>query len=112
MTTAGTTDNNIDKHHKCNYNIITRRVPEMLVDIIAIGNSKGIRIPKKILEACELEGQVEMLVQDHELLIRSPKKSRHGWGDAFRAMSKSGDDQLLDSDIVGDWDKNEWQWDE
>lgn len=84
----------------------------MLIDIVAVGNSKGIRIPKKILEACELEDQVEMLVQDHELLIRSPKKSRQNWEDAFCCMAESGDDMLLDAETITDWDESEWQWEE
>ena len=82
----------------------------MVVSIVPIGNSKGIRIPKAILEQCEVEDQVELQV-DHGKIILEPVRShpREGWEEAFQAMAANEDDTLVIEDAVGlEW--NEWEW--
>ena len=52
-----------------------------MAQIIRIGNSQGIRIPKPIIELTKLEGQeLEFTVLNEGLLITSEKKPRAGWG--------------------------------
>ena len=52
-----------------------------MAQIIRIGNSQGIRIPKPIIELTNLEGQeLEFTVLNEGLLITSEKKPRAGWG--------------------------------
>lgn len=48
----------------CEYNVIT-----MLATIIAIGNSRGIRIPKPLLNESGLGEQVELQVKRGEIRI-------------------------------------------
>ncbi len=84
----------------------------MRARIIKIGNSQGIRIPKVLLAQTKLSEEVELEVQDEQIVIRSASHPRQGWEEAFRAMAKHGDNQLLDRDLTGQsqWDKSEWQW--
>jgi len=77
--------------------------------IIAIGNSRGIRIPKALLEEANLEHEVELTVEKNQLLVKAVDAPRQGWAAAFKKMAQLGDDVLLD-DQGSDWDSTEWQW--
>jgi antitoxin MazE len=84
----------------------------MKTRIIRIGNSQGVRIPKLYLQQTGLGEEVELEVQDGEIVIRSTEHPRQGWAEAFRAMAKQGDDELLDEGVTNQssWDKAEWEW--
>ena len=83
----------------------------MKTTLIAIGNSRGIRIPKPVIEHCGLTEQIEMTVHDRTLLIRAPRKPRTGWKEAFAKMAQRGDDKLLDPQpLPTQWDDEDWQW--
>jgi antitoxin MazE len=84
----------------------------MRATIVRIGNSRGIRIPKVVLEQAGLKNEVDLEVNDQQIVIRALKKSRHDWDNKFRIMAEQGDDKLLDADAVGltSWDKEDWQW--
>ena len=55
----------VDKFKYCNYNVIT-----MKTSIIKIGNSKGVRIPKLMLEEARLYDSVELKVENGTVTIR------------------------------------------
>jgi antitoxin MazE len=79
--------------------------------IVRIGNSHGIRIPKPLLQQTGLQGEVEITAKDDTLVIRPAKKPREGWDEAFREMARLGDDALLDdAPSNSSWDEEEWQW--
>ncbi len=83
----------------------------MKTTLIPIGNSRGIRIPKPLIDQCGLSEEVEMDVRNHMILIHAPRSSRAGWGQAFKQMADLGDDKLLDIQHVSTrWDKEEWEW--
>lgn len=84
----------------------------MKTNIIRIGNSRGLRLPKALLAQCKLEEAVEIEVEDNRLVIRPATAPRAGWNEAFAAMAACGDDALLDRDALKptDWDKAEWRW--
>ena len=51
-----------------------------MAQIIKIGNSQGIRIPKPIVKIANLENQeLDFIVLNEGLLIAPEKKSRIGW---------------------------------
>ena len=80
--------------------------------VVKIGNSRGVRIPKLVLEQLGFGEQVEIEVQAHQLVIRPvAPKARQGWEEQFREMAARGDDQLPDGDQLGasSWDE-EWEW--
>ncbi|HET7273824.1 MAG TPA: AbrB/MazE/SpoVT family DNA-binding domain-containing protein [Longimicrobiaceae bacterium] len=60
-----------------------------------IGNSKGIRLPKLLLQESGLDEEVELEVEDGQIIIRSPERPRAGWPAAFREMARNGDDALI-----------------
>jgi hypothetical protein len=68
--------------------------------IVEIGNSRGIRIPRVLLEQAGLTGEVEMTVEDDKLIIHSVHSPRQGWENQFAAMAENGDDRLLDEDVL------------
>ncbi len=83
----------------------------MKSEIIRIGNSHGVRIPKPVLEQCGLRGQVEMDVQQGKLIIAPVKSARSGWTEVFQKIADAGDDQLLmGEEHASKWDEQEWQW--
>ena len=83
------------------------------VRVVPVGNSKGIRIPKAIIEQFNLKGEVSLETRGDYLVIRPVSKTREGWTEAFAAMAKCGDDGLLLGDEIYDssrWDEEEWEW--
>lgn len=80
--------------------------------IVPIGNSRGVRIPKPLLEETGLEGEVELVAVDDSIVIRPARTVRQGWDEAFAGMAAHGDDALLDPDLTGGdgWDEGEWEW--
>jgi antitoxin MazE len=78
--------------------------------IIAIGNSRGIRIPKVLLDQADLKNEVEIVVRAEGLMIRSAERPRAGWEAKFREMAEQGDDRLLDGEVATAFDETEWEW--
>jgi antitoxin MazE len=85
----------------------------MKTNIIHIGNSRGIRIPKVLLEQSQLGTEVELEVEDHKIIIRSAARPRQDWGEKFQLMAEQGDDDQGANEIPGEqteWDRDDWQW--
>lgn len=82
----------------------------MIIPIVPIGNSKGIRIPKHILDSLDIQDKVELEIHEQEITIKSVyKKPRQGWDEAFSSMHKQSDDKLILSDM-NDTDIVDWEW--
>ncbi len=80
----------------------------MEISVIPIGNSKGIRLSKTLLERYNITDIVE-IVLEKECIILKPKLSpRKGWEKAFKKMHENGDDKLLIEDIFHDEIFEEW----
>jgi antitoxin MazE len=84
----------------------------MKTRVVRIGNSRGIRIPKPVLEQCELQDEVDMEVRGRELVIRSAHSVREGWEEAFRKMAYRRDDALIDrvGEPSTEWADKDWEW--
>jgi antitoxin MazE len=84
----------------------------MRARVVKIGNSRGIRIPKPLLEQTGIKDDVELEVENNRIIIRSVSSIRSGWENAFKTMAKKGDDALVmgDENISHSWDEDEWQW--
>ena len=78
--------------------------------VVKIGNSRGIRIPRTLLEQAGLMDDVEMRVEGNKLIIRSANSPRQGWEALFTAMAEHSDDRLLDQAPSTQWEKDEWTW--
>ncbi len=81
----------------------------MKASIIKIGNSRGIRLPKPIIEQCGLEEEVELEVRRNEIVIRPLRKPRQGWAEKFKTMAEKGDDKLIETPPT-EWDEDGWEW--
>ena len=81
----------------------------MKVNIVSIGNSKGIRIPKAILEQCHFSKAAELEVRDDEIILKPIKKPREGWDKAFKLMHERKEDSLIIPDAV-DIEMKDWKW--
>jgi len=81
-----------------------------MTKLIKIGNSKGIRIPKAIIEKANLEDKnIDIIIQDDGILLKPiDKNPRANWDKMIEEELKSNksDDELLDFDL----DTKEWQW--
>lgn len=84
----------------------------MRTRIVKIGNSRGVRIPKALLDESGLSGEVDMSVNQGTLVIAPAEQVRQGWAEAFRQMTLQGDDELLDGDVTtaGSFDEESWAW--
>ena len=70
--------------------------------LIQIGNSKGIRIPKHILERLNLQNKVELIIDDetNQIHIKSIDTPRKNWEDIFQKMHEHEEDNLLIDDGI------------
>lgn len=85
----------------------------MKTKIIRIGNSQGVRIPKPLIEESGITEEIEMILRDNEIVLRSAETIRKDWETSFEKMAEQGDDALLDQDEIekpSDWDESEWTW--
>jgi antitoxin MazE len=81
----------------------------MKSQIIQIGNSQGIRIPKVLLEDSRISGEVDLELHPDGILIRKAQRPRDGWDEAFKTMVEK-DETELDPLPATDFEKKDWQW--
>jgi len=81
----------------------------MITKIVSIGNSKGIRLPKYIIQQLTIKDEVDLIVDsdNNQILLKPVTNPRKGWDKAFSEMRTNNDDQLRIDDSL---DFNEWQW--
>jgi len=81
------------------------------MELLRIGNSRGIRIPKPLIEQCGLGKTVELRVENERLVISPERRPRQGWEDAFRAAGAARRDELLlQHAAASEFDRKEWRW--
>ena len=78
--------------------------------IVQIGNSKGFRVPKVLLDHAQLPDEVELQADNGRLIVRAARGPRAGWAEAAKAMHTQGSDQLLDAPTSSRFDAKEWRW--
>ncbi len=82
----------------------------MKTRIVQIGNSRGIRLPKVLLEEAQLADEVELQAERGRIVIRAAGRPRAGWAAAARHMRERGEDQFLDPLTSTRFDEKEWKW--
>ena len=78
--------------------------------IVQIGNSRGIRLPKVLIEEAQLEEEVELEAEPGRIVIRRGSRPRAGWEAAARKMRERNEDRLLDPTTPTQFDQKEWKW--
>ena len=82
----------------------------MKTKIIRIGNSRGIRIPKPMLEEAGLGDEVELRLTDSGLVVEPAGPVRAGWGSAAAALASRSDEADSDVFTSTDFDESDWEW--
>jgi antitoxin MazE len=83
----------------------------MKTELIRIGNSRGIRIPKPLIAQCGLGDEVDLRVENECLIISPERLPRQDWEERFRAAGPSTEDaHLLESVGASEFDRKEWRW--
>ena len=84
----------------------------METDLIRIGNSRGVRIPKAIIDQCGFGERIDMRVEEGRVILARRRKPREGWKEALAAAkpSRASDELLLDGIPEQEFDRDEWTW--
>lgn len=82
----------------------------MKTRLVRIGNSRGVRIPKPLLDQVGLEDEVELRVVENGIVISAASPPRSGWAEAAKLAHERGDDGLLDEPTPTQFDETEWEW--
>lgn len=80
----------------------------MDLSVIAVGNSKGIRLPKTLLEKYNITDKVELILEKGYIILKPKTEPRKDWEKAFKKMNENGDDNLLIDDFFDDENFEEW----
>jgi len=81
----------------------------MEVSVIKIGNSRGIRFSKTIIERYNIRDTVDLILDKGQIIIKPLSKPRKGWDKAFIEMHANGDDKLIIPDIFEEENLEEWK---
>jgi antitoxin MazE len=81
----------------------------MEVSVVKIGNSRGIRFSKTIIERYNIRDTVEMILDKGYIIIKPLSRPRKGWDKAFIEMHANGDDKLIIPDIFEEENLEEWR---
>jgi len=82
----------------------------MKARLVRIGNSRGIRLPKPLIQQVGLEDEVELRVQEGAIVILPARAPRTGWAEAARTLRERGESGLLDEPTPSRFDEQEWEW--
>lgn len=80
----------------------------METSIIKIGNSKGLRLSKTILDKYQIKEKVELILEEDQIVLRPIDSPRKNWEEKFQEMAKNADDELLMEDVFEDDNFEEW----
>lgn len=78
--------------------------------IVRIGNSRGIRVPKLLLDQAALPDEVELRAEPGRIVVSAAARPRSGWAARARAMHRRDDDALLDDATATNFDLVDWRW--
>jgi antitoxin MazE len=78
--------------------------------IVRIGNSRGIRVPKLLLDRAALSDEVEIQAEPGRLVVSRIRRPRAGWAIAARTMHERKDDVELDAPTETRFDRSSWKW--
>lgn len=78
--------------------------------IVRIGNSRGIRVPKVLLDQAALPDEVEIHAEPGRIVVSAAKRPREGWAAAARDLHERGDDGPVDDQTPTRFDRSDWKW--
>jgi len=81
----------------------------MEISVIKIGNSRGIRFSKTLIERYNIRDTVDLILDKGQIIIKPLSNPRKGWDKAFTQMHTNGDDKLIIPDIFEEENLEEWR---
>lgn len=82
----------------------------MKTKLVRIGNSRGVRLPKPLIDEAGLSEEVELRIRNGAVVITAARPPRAGWAEAARGLGQRGDAGLLDTPTPTRFDEKEWTW--
>lgn len=83
----------------------------MQINLIQIGNSRGVRLSQNIIKQCGFRDTIEAELVDHCLVLKPSHKARINWGKIFESEAGSEDEERNEVLAMQHaWDDEEWQW--
>jgi antitoxin MazE len=82
----------------------------MKTHLVRIGNSRGVRLPKPLIEEAGLTDEVELRAREGAIVISRTTHPRAGWKEAARRLRERNDDTLLEPPTPTRFDRQEWKW--
>jgi antitoxin MazE len=81
----------------------------MKTKLVPIGNSRGVRLPKPLIEEARLEDEVDISVRGNTIVISAARTPREGWAEAAEKLHAEGGDSILIESVQNEFDKD-WDW--
>ncbi len=81
----------------------------MEIPVIQIGNSKGFRLSKTLLDKYNIKDKIELILEKGYIILKPISKPRKDWDIAFKKMNENGDDHLLFNDVLENENLEEWK---
>src|SRR5882724_2626687 len=118
----------LDVSADCNYNVSMKRKSTkqklreksdsnaLTTKLVRIGNSRGVRLPKTVIEQAGLSDAIEVCVRGNQVILRAAaaQDPRAGWEEAIkRSIEKYGPPEPIDPDwelMRNEFDDKEWKW--
>jgi antitoxin MazE len=101
----------MDESQMRGYVVCTTRIEALMkARIVRVGNSRGVRLPRPLLEHAGLPDDIEIRAEPGRIIIESARRARSGWAEAAAAMAEEGDDAPLDEPTPTEFDAEEWAW--
>jgi antitoxin MazE len=82
----------------------------MKTRLVRIGNSRGVRLPKPLIEEARLTDEVELRARDGAIVIARVASARSGWAEAAKQLRERDEGRLLDLPTPTRFDEKEWKW--
>lgn len=79
----------------------------MEVEVIKIGNSRGLRLSKTILEKYKIGNKLEVILEENQIILKPITTPRQGWDEAFAKFALD-EQKLLMDDVFEDEEFEEW----
>ena len=82
----------------------------MKARLVKIGNSRGVRLPKALIEQAALSEEVDLGIRNGTIIISRADHPRAGWAEAAAVLRAVGADGFLEEVDATRFDKTDWNW--
>ncbi len=71
---------------------VQKAPPKIELKVVQIGNSRGVRLPKTVLDRYAITDALVLEAREEGLLLRNKKDKRLSWEDTYREMANESED--------------------